>query len=449
MNGGKLKRPITKPRLTTEQVKERLAFSNKWIDKIQQDKDLHICFLDEKWFYTTSRRKKMKILPQADFETDDQAFIPKPKLQSRRFPCKVMFMGLVCPPVKNKTNGKILLKRVSEQKVQKRSSYNKNFVSEYVVNHKLKNGEWKQLYPKDNQNFTVGEFLSLIVDEYGIDNDVAADLVFCYNSFTQVRKTKAINKRLVKLDDHTKPVIGNRKIKYKRKSDESTLGERRVKLKDIELRVNPKSGKLIEKDITCDSDFMMNHIRDIGKSTRATYSFLEETHPVFLFMDNAGGHGKTEVKSEYERILKTEFNVHIVWQVPNSPETNMLDLGVWMALQSKVESIHRGKVMQSNELSKSVHQAFDEISEDVLSRVFERWKMVLHLIRSGKGTNEVIEEHRGKLNRSLLEPDQLPTVPDTVKLDKYEVQDSDSDSDESEVLLVGGQDALERHYDKT
>ena len=146
MNGGKLKLPIAKPRLTTEQIKERLVFSNTWIKKIQE-KDLHVCFLDEKWFYTTSGRKKMKILPQANFETDAQAFIPKPKLQSRRFPCKAMFMGLVCPPIKNKTNGKILLKRVSQQKVQKRSSYNKNFVSEYVINHKLKNGEWKHLYP--------------------------------------------------------------------------------------------------------------------------------------------------------------------------------------------------------------------------------------------------------------------------------------------------------------
>ena len=222
-----------------------------------------------------------------------------------------------------------------------------------------------------------------------------------------------------------------------------------MKLKDIELRVNPKSGRLVEKDITCDSGFMMNHIRDIGKAIRSTYSFLEDTHPVFLFMDNAGGHGKTEVKSEYERILKTEFNVHIVWQVPNSPETNMLDLGVWMALQSKVESIHKGKVMQSDELSRSVHQAFDEISENILSRVYERWKMVLHLIHSGKGTNEVIEEHRGKLNQSLLDVDKLPTIPDSVKLDKYEVGDSDSDSDNSEVLVTGGQDALERHFNWT
>ena len=127
----------------------------------------------------------------------------------------------------------------------------------------------------------------------------------------------------------------------------------------------------------------------------------------------------------------------------------MLDLGVWMALQSKVKSIHRGKVMQSDELSKSVHQAFDEISEGILGRVYDRWKMVLHLIRSGRGPNEVTKEHRGKLNRSLLDVDKLPAIPDTVKLDKYEVGDSDSDSDDSEVLVTGGHDALERHFDQT
>ena len=129
------------------------------------------------------------------------------------------------------------------------------------------------------------------------------------------------------------------------------------------------------------------------------------------------------------------------------PRNQYVGSGVWMALQSKVESIHKGKVMQSEELSRSVHQAFDEISENILCRVYERWKMVLHLIRSGKGTNEVIEEHRGKLNQSLLDVDKLPTIPDSVKLDKYEA--GDSDSDDSEVLVTGGQDALERHFDWT
>ena len=47
---------------------------------------------------------------------------------------------------------------------------------------------------------------------------------------------------------------------------------------------------------------------------------------ITLFMDNAGGHGKIEVKEQYEQILKDELNVMIEWQVPQSPQTNMLDL---------------------------------------------------------------------------------------------------------------------------
>ena len=41
--------------------------------------------------------------------------------------------------------------------------------------------------------------------------------------------------------------------------------------------------------------------------------------------DNAGGRGTVGTKQEYERILQREFNIIIVWLIPNSPETNMLD----------------------------------------------------------------------------------------------------------------------------
>ena len=86
----------------------------------------------------------------------------------------------------------------------------------------------------------------------------------------------------------------------------------------------------------------------------------------------------------------------------------MLDLGVWVALQSVVESIHKGKVMQCDELAKSVITAFNSIDASVFDKVHERWKLVLHLIMSGKGTNEVVEQHRG-LNKKLTD---LPTTDD-------------------------------------
>ena len=222
--------------------------------------------------------------------------------------------------------------------------------------------------------------------------------------------------------------------------------ERAVHINDLELRVNPQKGTWIERDITCDSIFMMNHIRQIGKSIREAHSFLPNDHPVYLFMDNAGGHGKTEIKKQYENILEKEFKIIIEWQVPNSPETNMLDLGVWMALQSLVERIHRGKVMQSHELSKSVMESFEQISSGILTRVYERWKLVMRLIVSGKGTNEVVEDCRGSLNICLLTQD-LPTVPDSECEKGYtyqsnlDVDNSDSESEsEGETLeeMLGG-----------
>ena len=56
--------------------------------------------------------------------------------------------------------------------------------------------------------------------------------------------------------------------------------------------------------------------------------------------------------------------------------------------------------------------------------------MVLRLIRAGKGTNELVDEHRGKLNRSLLDEDKLPSVPDSftcVSGDEASKEDSDEE----------------------
>ena len=60
--------------------------------------------------------------------------------------------------------------------------------------------------------------------------------------------------------------------------------------------------------------------------------FVPPANVVYLFMDNADRHGKKHVKDDYVSILKDEYNVEVVWQVPHSPETNLLDLGVWMSI---------------------------------------------------------------------------------------------------------------------
>ena len=69
-----------------------------------------------------------------------------------------------------------------------------------------------------------------------------------------------------------------------------------VVLLDTVLKVNPQKGNIIEKDISCDSSFMMNHIKHIGVSIQSAYSFVDMAHLIYLFVDDAGGHGKVEVK---------------------------------------------------------------------------------------------------------------------------------------------------------
>ena len=45
----------------------------------------------------------------------------------------------------------------------------------------------------------------------------------------------------------------------------------------------------------------------------------------YLVIDNAGGHGDDITKDWFERKLRNKYKIIIDWQVPRSPETNMLD----------------------------------------------------------------------------------------------------------------------------
>jgi hypothetical protein len=62
-------------------------------------------------------------------------------------------------------------------------------------------------------------------------------------------------------------------------------------------------------------------------------------------MDSAtGGHGSNNVKQEYEQILFENFNILVEWQLPNSQDTNLLDLRMWNHIhQLLVEYLHRLK----------------------------------------------------------------------------------------------------------
>jgi hypothetical protein len=145
---------------------------------------------------------------------------------------------------------------------------------------------------------------------------------------------------------------------------------------------------------------MLTVMREVGQSIRRKYYWVSLNWPIFLYLDNAGGHGTKEAVRQYVEYLKAEFNVICVHQRPRSPETNMLDLGVWMALQSKVDKLHYRHRHHVDALARTVFEAWEELDEVKLTNVYNRWKFVLELIIEDNGGNEKVESKRGKLFRA-------------------------------------------------
>ena len=140
----------------------------------------------------------------------------------------------------------------------------------------------------------------------------------------------------------------------------------------------------------------------VGKAIRGKYRAIgvADRVPIFLFLDNAGGHSTDKVVTAYVKMLRDEYNVICIHQRPRSPATNMLDLGVWMALQSVVEKMHHSKRQELKALCNTVMKAWDELDSVKLNNVYERWKMVLDLIMKDDGGDKFVESNRGKLFRA-------------------------------------------------
>ena len=57
------------------------------------------------------------------------------------------------------------------------------------------------------------------------------------------------------------------------------------------------------------------------------------------------------------------MGIDLVCQTPNSPEFNVLDVGVWMSIQSRVDKLHRSLREDPEVLYKTVCKAWDDYGE--------------------------------------------------------------------------------------
>ena len=106
----------------------------------------------------------------------------------------------------------------------------------------------------------------------------------------------------------------------------------------------------------------------------------------------------------------------------------MLDLGVWMALQSVVEKLHRSQWQELNALCSTAEKAWEEFYMVRLTNVYERWKMVLDLILKDNDGDKFIETNRGKLFGSpSREAEDLDEESGSVAVDIEDMTAEDTD----------------------
>jgi len=173
---------------------------------------------------------------------------------------------------------------------------------------------------------------------------------------------------------------------------------------DVSMYVHYKRGEYIKEDVNCDSTFMLKSIQTVGKAIRKAFHWAKE-ETIFLHKDNARGHGTADAIDEYTRVLKEEYNIQIVHQIPRSPETNVLDIGMWCCLQWAVDSIMRGHQGNIHALNKDIYDVWQSKALSMpFSSVWKRLGRVLHLIKEDNGGNELVEQKRGKKWAALDEP---------------------------------------------
>ena len=236
---------------------------------------------------------------------------------------------------------------------------------------------------------TVSELKQIFYENYDLEEAIIDRLEFAF--ITKVGKQG--NTKNVRIDDDGETVS----ILRIRRNDDSNSPDSLLKLEDITVKVRQIIGDEIEEDASCDSKYMIGAMDRVGKAIRKSYAWVPMTQKCYLVMDNAGGHGSNVAIATYRKDLLDNYNIEIIFQIPRSPYTNVLDLGVWMSLQAQVERQDYLKRCNADALVNFVMKSWEDGNLDhSITKVFLRLKPVLCNILEANGSNDLVECKRGK-----------------------------------------------------
>ena len=405
--------------------------------------------MDEKWFYPVCGRIKRKVLPRQNGEPEFRHIegedgkkrrvgVPEQrKVKSRRYIEKIMAMGFVGRPnAKCNFNGVLHLERITRPVLVKNTT-SVSSLSNNIRRHNEILKTWKNDLTKD---MTGDEMIKKVKETFP----------------ELAKKTLQIKVHAMKLVKHHRGgessvqvvlhLDGGQKLGGKKKPLSPTGWAKNVTstvdelFRDMGLYVvEREAGKTVEEDCTCDSEWMrnffLNEFPDIvtkqfgpwkgdggggglqggqggqgGDQGGANNEAGRPGRPkIFLQMDNASGHGKQAIIDEYTKALATN-GIEVVFQPKNSPETNMLDLGVWMSVQNDVDKMSRDQRSNLGALWETIQKAWQKFGEEKQDKNVNIWNRVLTnavLCIVDKGANNSFEARRGYKTKIMEEFDDI------------------------------------------
>ena len=275
------------------------------------------------------------------------------------------------------------MKRLSEQYITQRDTHQYRFSLDYDINQQVVSGEWRQIY--DDPTYNIAELTMLIADFYNLDQDIEDTLCFRYENYIGQQK-----RWITLLEQET---LENKIIT-------SEQGDQRpLTIEDVHISCFIPRGAIVEREVTCDSAFMLQHLPHVGADLRRKMPWVPPRQPIYLIMDNAGGHGTRDAIDQYTQQLQRDYNITIIFQLARSPDVNALDVGIWMSVQSSVERKHRNRRRDPDALAETVQEAWDNLPMETIASVFERLPINLQLIVDREGDNDGVEGRRGRRHR--------------------------------------------------
>ncbi len=238
----------------------------------------------------------------------------------------------------------------------------------------------------DDATYTMMELSQLIVDFFELGDDVAETLCFRYVTHVGEERRRVY-----------RTLLENETIENKVFIDEEG-NQQQLTINCAELSCFLPQGTIVEQEVNCDSAFKLQTLPPIAAEIHEKMPWIPIEQPIYLVMDNAGGHGTRAAREEYTRRLRDEYNIIILQQSACSPEVNALDLGIWMSVQAAVEVRHRNRRRDPDGLAATVKEAWENLPGETIQRVFNRILDVLQQIVASGGDNITVEDNRGRRN---------------------------------------------------